>query len=340
MSLEIVRDGAAWDALLRQGHAHVLQTYGWGELKSRFGWYAERVTQRTREGAPAAAQILYRHLAPVLTLAYIPRGPLCADPERLPVFLEALRRHARARGVFALKLEPDWLRGDARDDVLRHAGAVSSADTIQPPVTMQVDLTADPATLLGRMHSKWRYNIRLAEKKGIRVRAGGASDLPAFYALMQLTGERDHFAIHSADYYRAAFALLEARDSARLFVAEWDNKPLAMIFLTGFGDEAIYLYGASGNEERNRMPNHALHWAGIQWAKERGCTRYDLWGVPEDAGGEDGDANLPSTLYRFKQGFGGKVVRYSGAWDVVLNRPLYALYRLARRVRQRNLADQ
>ena len=105
-----------------------------------------------------------------------------------------------------------------------------------------------------------------------------------------------------------------------------------MIFVTAFGREAIYLYGASGNEHRNVMPNHALHWAAIQWAKSRGCARYDLWGIPADAAAEDG--RLPGSLYQFKQGFGGQVVQYTGAWDLVYGPLQHQVYRAARKLRR------
>lgn len=329
--LESITAAAEWNAFLQAQNAHLLQTFVWGEFKNQFGWRAERVALRDGESILAAAQILYRRLAPSLTLAYIPRGPVC-DSQRLAPFLEKIAQHARARGVFLLRLEPDWRHGDSRDHVLRAAHFAPSAETVQPPATIHLDLTADLETLLARMKSKWRYNIRLAEKKNVVVRAGDISDFDAFYALMQLTGARDHFAIHSANYYRTAFELLHAQDSARLLIAEFQQQPLAMIFVTAFAHQAIYLYGASSNIERNRMPNHALHWAAIQWAKARGCAQYDLWGIPETSAEQSDDTNLPSTLYQFKQGFGGEIVRYTGAWDLIFNPPKYQLYHLARKL--------
>ncbi len=335
--LQYITNASAWDAFLESQNAHLLQTYAWGELKSQFGWRAERVARIDSDKILAAAQILYRRLAPALTLAYVPRGPVTGDAEQLAPFLEQLKQHARTRGAFVLKLEPDWQSNSVGDTPLHETKFQTTLETIQPPATIHLDLTADLETILARMKSKWRYNIRLSEKKNIRVRAGDVSDFDAFYALMQLTGERDHFAIHSKNYYRTAFELLQARDHVCLFIAEYEKTPLAMIFVTALAHEAIYLYGASSNEERNRMPNHALHWAAIQWAKARGCTHYDLWGIPENVSQTNDDANLPSSLYQFKQGFGGSIVRYIGAWDYVFNTGLHKLYRLARRSRKSSL---
>lgn len=335
--LQFITQAGEWDSFMEHFNAHILQSYEWGEFKSQFGWRAERVAWRDGSKILAAAQILYRRLAPALTVAYIPRGPV-ADPANLPSFLEQLKEHVRARGVFLLKIEPDWQRGDERENLFREFGAFQTSETIQPPITIHIDLTADLETILARMKSKWRYNIRLAQRKDIVVRSGTLANFDSFYALMRKTGERDHFAIHGADYYRTAFELFRARDGVRLFVAEYRQSALAMIFVTAFAHEAIYLYGASSNLERNRMPNHALHWSAIQWAKARGCTRYDLWGIPEEVAQTNDDANLPSSLYQFKQGFGGEIVRYSGAWDFVFNQPLYQFYKLARKTYQRGLA--
>lgn len=336
--MELDTDAKLWDAFLETQHAHLLQTFAWGEFKARFGWRTERVVLRDQNRIAAAAQILYRQLAPALTLAYIPRGPVATDSTHLPSFCARLQAHVRARGVFFLKLEPNWQVEDSRNEILRAAKFSHSLETVQPPATITLDLTPDLDTILARMKSKWRYNIRLAEKKNVVVRAGNVSDFNAFHQLMQLTGTRDHFAIHGANYYRSAFELLNARDNVRLFIAEYQNTPLAMIFVTAFANEAIYLYGASSNAERNRMPNHALHWAAIQWAKTRGCTQYDLWGIPETVVEEkSGDENLPPSLYQFKQGFGGNVLRYTGAWDFVFNSTKHKLYQLARKVYKRGL---
>lgn len=324
-----------WDAFAQAQDAHLLQTSAWGELKSQFGWRAERIASGDNRELTVGAQILYRPLAPGLTLAYVPRGPF-GDSKAFAPFLEFLKNHVRLRGAFLLKIEPAWRRGDERDKPLQVAHLTNSTETIQPPATIHIDLTADLETLLARMKPKWRYNIRLAEKKGVQVRAGGLGDLDAFHQLLRVTGERDHFAIHSAAYYRAAFELLSARDNVRLFIAEYNRQPLAMIFASAFAQEAIYLYGASSNLERQRMPNHALHWAAMQWAKARGCTRYDLWGIPETILDSE-ENNLPSSLYQFKQGFGGESVRYTGAWDFVLNKPRHHLYKLARKYRKQSL---
>jgi lipid II:glycine glycyltransferase (peptidoglycan interpeptide bridge formation enzyme) len=330
-------DARAWDDFVAARGGHILQSSAWGELKTRFGWRAHRVALTRDHTIIAGAQILFRQLPLGLQFAYIPRGPVVApdDHNTVAALFDALCAAAKSRRAFALKIEPNW----CDSPITHHASRITHHDfpisnlqslisnSIQPRTTIHLDLTRDLDALLAQMKQKWRYNIRLAERKGVVVREASADDLAAFYRLMQITSARDQFAIHAEAYYRAAFELFTARDLARLFVAEYAREPLAMIFVTAFGGEAIYLYGASSNAHRERMPNHALHWAAMQWAKARGCARYDLWGLGATT---DADAQTAHGLYQFKQGFGGAVVKYVGARDVVFSRGRYALYTRAR----------
>ena len=324
----------AWDDFVAARGGHILQSSAWGELKSRFGWSALRLALARDDALVAGAQILFRRLPLGLRFAYIPRGPV-ADPNdhsTNAALFDALCDAAKSRRGFALKIEPNWLDlpisnlqsfDFAQDKSLISNFQLLTSNSIQPRTTIHLDLTRDLDAILAQMKPKWRYNIRLAERKGVVAREGSADDLAGFYRLLQITSARDQFAIHSEEYYRVAFELFTARDCARLFVAEYAREPLAMIFVTAFGGEAIYLYGASSNAHRERMPNHALHWAAIQWAKARGCARYDLWGLGATT---DADARAAHGLYQFKQGFGGAVVRYAGAYAVVFSRWQYALY--------------
>jgi lipid II:glycine glycyltransferase (peptidoglycan interpeptide bridge formation enzyme) len=334
---------AEWDDFVRREHGHVLQSSAWAELKSRFGWSVLRIVLVRGDAFAAGAQILFRKLPLGLVFAYVPRGPVAnpQDGETLANLIDAVKDRARERGTFELKIEVNATTLDPPFPLT--GGEFSKGLPIQPRTTIQVDLTRELDMILAQMKPKWRYNIRLAERKGVVVRAGSQDDVEAFYRLLELTGRRDRFAIHSLEYYRAAYKSFAARDAARLFVAEYECEPLAAIFVTAFGVQAIYLYGASGNAHRERMPNHALHWAAMQWAKARGCTQYDLWGIADTAwaeapgeAGEQGDAaaSLPHGLYQFKQGFGGEVVRYAGAYDVIFSRPRDWLYRRALALRR------
>jgi len=314
-------------------HGHLLQCWAWGEFKSAFGWSVVRVAVEDGGELVAGAQILLRRL-PYRCLAYVPKGP-CLEPSNqrhAESLWRAVHRVARDRGAIALKVEPEW-RDGAGTEWLTGVGLRSSAQTIQPRRTITVDLDVDESTLLARMKSKTRYNVRLSSRKGIEVAEGSDGDLGRFYELMRATGERDRFAVHSEGYYRAAWEALAAEGRGVLLVARYEGEAVAGIMVFAFGASAYYFYGASSNRHRNRMPNHALQWAAMLWAKERGCRQYDLWGVPDE---EPGSPTAALTgVQRFKEGFGGTPVRYIGAYDRVYSRSLYAILNLAWSARRR-----
>ena len=344
-------DDRAWDAWLGgQRDSGILQLSRWGALKERFGWQRRLVLVRDGPGhVCAGAQLLLRSQY-CIKLAYVPRGPVTAwQDERLTnLLLDAVRRDARAAGAAILKLEPGLPDTPAARALLASYGFEPSPQTVQPPSTVVVNLCGTEEEILGRMKAKWRYNVRLAERKGVTVRPLAREELPLFDRLMATTGQRDGFAVHSPAYYAAAFDLL-APDHAVFLLAEYEREPLGVAVVAMTGATACYLWGASSDRERNRMPNHALQWAGMRWARARGATQYDFWGIPDELGrlatalargdgsGTPVDAlpldleRLPATglwgVYRFKQGFGGDVVRYVGAWDAALDPTGYALYR-------------
>jgi lipid II:glycine glycyltransferase (peptidoglycan interpeptide bridge formation enzyme) len=316
----------AWDELVAgDERGHLLQTWAWGELKRAFGWMPVRLAIE-RDGALAVgAQILYRRIGP-FSLGYIPKGPVL--PEEDPQLVEMLMRaiHARARRMCAisLKVEPEWREGELqRRDWLADHGFRPSQECIQPRSTIMVDLDDAEEQILARMKPKWRYNIRLSERKGVEVREGDTSDLEVFYELMRVTGRRDGFSIHSLDYYRRAFELFQPAGHARLFMAYYQDRPLAGLMAYAFNKQSWYMYGASADEHRELMSNHQLQWCAMKWARALGCKQYDLWGVP------DTEANSPTATLegvgRFKAGFGGQIVRYLGAYDYVYLPPLYWL---------------
>lgn len=314
---------AEWNRFL-QAHpdAHLLQTGEWGELKSAFGWEVVRVVT-----SQAGAQILFRKLPLGFAIAYIPKltfsGQRAALGEKFWIEIEAVcKRH---RAIF-LKIEPD----DWEDQNINlPASFILSKQNIQPPRTIIVDIRGSEEEILARMKQKCRYNIRLAEKKGVTVRAW--DDLDSFYKMIQVTGGRDGFGVHSLEYYRGAYDLFHPTGMCELLVAEFGGKALAALLAFARGRRAWYIYGASNDEERNRMPTYLLQWEAMRWAKARGCQEYDLWGVPD----ED-EATLEAHfehrndglwgVYRFKRGFGGELKRAAPAIDQIYNPWLYKFY--------------
>jgi len=306
-----------WNQFLStRPHAHLLQTGEWGELKSAFGWRPVRIVNHE-----AGVQILFRKLPFGFTIGYIPKANLA---QSLWTEIDSACKHNHA--IF-IKLEPD-LWDDQTPDTSQQK-LETSPHNIQPPRTFIVDLKGEEDEILARMKQKTRYNIRLAEKKGVTVCSW--NDLHAFHEMMLITGGRDQFGVHSEEYYRRAYELLHPKGKCEILLAGYQDKPLAALFVACHGNRAYYLYGASTEEERNRMPAYLLQWEAMKWAKARRCEEYDLWGVPDE---EEStlEANFESRsdglwgVYRFKRGFGGELRRAAQAMDRVYHPLLYRAY--------------
>jgi peptidoglycan pentaglycine glycine transferase (the first glycine) len=343
----------AWDAFLASSpHGHILQTARWARLKSDFGWSAQRVVLRTIPSLDApvlgGASILFRKLPWGQTIAYVPKGPAVdwSDAEQTRAVLTMARNAAGKARAALLKVEPDLPPSAPLATALRELGFRASPQRVQPLSTIVIDLTGDEGAILGRMKQKWRYNIRLSERKGVTVREGGLDDLAAIQRLMDMTGTRDGFGVHNATYHRRATELFAPAGMMTWLLAELEGQLLAAIAVFALGPTAYYMWGASADDGRNVMPNHAVQWAAMCWARAKGCVAYDLWGVPDEVGDDPAAYAEPESwgegglwgVYRFKQGFGGRVVRFAGAWDLPLSRSGYALYKLALRVRKSQVA--
>lgn len=333
-------DLASWNRFVAAHDAGtLLQTSQWGTLKSEFGWDWDLVTVNDGDAIVAGAVVLYRPLPLRLgTLAYVPRGPLVdwTDLDLVKRFFDRLHQVVRRRRAWACWVEPEALDGSEAESALRDVGYGPASRTIQPRSTIVVDLMPSEDDILMAMKSKTRYNIRLAERKDVKVRAGSVDDATLYYDLMVETGERNEFGVHSGDYYRRALELFGPQEQVALFLAEYEDEPLAGLLAFAVGDKAWYIAGASSNRHRNRMPAYAIQWAAMQWAKARGCATYDLWGIPdadEDRLEEEFTERSDGLwgVYRFKRGFGGEVIRYVGLWE----RPLHPLYPLASRMYDR-----
>ena len=336
---------ARWDAFVRQhSRGHILQTTGWGRLKSRHGWQsAQAALQNTRGDLLSVALVLTRRLPYGLgRIAYVPHGPV-VNWDNLNLTRETLRatiQVAHAQRAFAVVIEPDLIDTPYDRRQLAQHGLRPLSFHAQPRCTIWVNLDVDEEVdLLSAMKQKTRYNIGLARRRGVQVRVGTAEDAPLFYQLMRDTAERDQFSIFPAEYYRDFLDIFLADDAARLLIAEYDGEPLAALIVSSIGQRATYLYGASTNTYRELMPTYLLQWEAMRWARARGCNTYDLWGIPdEDEAALEAHFETRSDglwgVYRFKRGFGGQVVRYIGAWVAVLSPLRWWLYEKAQALRK------
>ncbi len=337
-------EDAEWDAFVAaHPHGSVLQTTAWAGLKNRFNWASRRVWMRREGQLVAGAQVLFRAAYfGLVKIAYIPHGPLVNwdDDEQVEVLFNQIDHAVYQNRAGLLKFEPylwqEAMSPAAWGRLCNRLDCRPESDTVQPPRTIIVDLRPDETDILAQMKQKTRYNIRLAARKEVTVRLGEAADLPAFNTLMQITGRRNAFGVHAPRYYQAAYELFASRNQVGLHLAEYQGRILAGVMVFINGPRAYYLFGGSSDEERQRMPSYAVQWGAMQWARQQGCTSYDLWGVP-DLEPEALEAQFQSqtgglwSVYRFKRGFGGAIRRTVGTTDRVYNRWLYRLYQRRRR---------
>jgi lipid II:glycine glycyltransferase (peptidoglycan interpeptide bridge formation enzyme) len=294
-------------------------------------------------------QILHNAFAARLSILYAPKGPLL-DWKNISLrnrVLSDLQSFAKKQGAIFLKMDPDVLLGtgipQAEHDVvddggqsvmseLRQRGWNYSPDQIQFKNTVLLDLHPTEEELLARMKQKTRYNIRLAEKKGVTLRIGTMQDFEMLYKMYAETSVRDGFVIRDNEYYKTVWKTFWAGAEPLVsslrspftepLIAEVNHEPVAAIFVFYFARRAYYVYGMSRHAHREKMPTYLLQWEAMKRAKARGCTVYDLWGAPDVFDESDSMWGV----YRFKEGLGGKVVRTLGAWDFTPNLLWYKLY--------------
>jgi lipid II:glycine glycyltransferase (peptidoglycan interpeptide bridge formation enzyme) len=320
--------------------AGLLQSGFWGYYKQETGQRALpfRIDAESN-GNTLPFLILERKLPGGFSLGYVPHGPQLAasklenPAEFLYHLSDLLRPYLSKRCVF-LRFDLPWRAEDFQGPESGESDVLIKAPVdIQPPSTVIIDLTRGEDAILSGMKSKTRYNIRLSEKRGVNIRFAGVEDLPAWYEMYRETAVRDKITIHSYDYYQKLFSCREAFDGMKpevlLLLATVEGELVAGNIVIFSERQAVYLYGASSARKRNSMPTYALQWAAIQAGIEKGCSNYDLFGIPP--------SNAPEHpmhgLYRFKTGFGGEIVHRTGCWDFLLKPSRYRMLRLGEQAR-------
>jgi len=305
-----------------------LQSWAWGGILEKEGEEIRRVGWRdeANQEVLAAATLVKKSLGAGYYYWYAPRGPIFIGKP-------GQDRKGLANDFFSAvqKLDPKALFLRIEPAVGSKIGGtkISGQFTIvpslplQPKKTLVLDLGKSEPELLADMHQKTRYNIRLAEKKGIIIKEGGIEDWPEFWRLIRLTGERDGFRLHEAKHYKN----LLAADPGfiKLFLAAHEGRNIAAGLFCSWGGRTTYLHGASDNEARNLMAPYLLQWSVIKQAKAAGGSAYDFYGIDEK--------KWPGVT-RFKLGFGGRVVEYPGTYDVVFHPAVYRIYNLLRKIRR------
>ena len=345
---------------------HFLQSSFWAEFKSHHGWTKYKFFLELK-GSDFFADgiypifILVRSFKRLFSIAYVPLAPVLIkksdnnsqnlfefldDENYLKEYLDIVRKcahfvvnilhHNLLFMRFDLPLiyinDENFIAKDS-DKLLfkkycKNIHFKKPVVDIQPPDTVLLNLEYDDETLLANMKPKWRYNIRLAEKKGVKIQCCGVEAIDTFYKLYEETSKRDGIALHSKSYYYDLFETAEKMrsiDSSNpkisMYLATFNQEPLAAIITLFSKKMAVYLYGASSNNYRNLMPAYLLQWNAIRDAKNYGCKIYDFYGIPPT----DDKNHSMYGLYRFKTGFGGSIIHRVGSIDMSFS-PFYFLY--------------
>ena len=296
----------------------ILQSVEWGELKKISGWQPIRISILENDKIIAGISILKRKIPFIgKSIFYAPRGPIVDyhDEKIFSILIDRIREVAKKHNAIVLKIDPEVDEQDQKaKELLNKFQFIQLKKQIQPRATFFLDLTQDLDTILSNCKSKHRYNIRLALKKGVTVKEmTNEEGMNRFYDIYEETANRNNFMIHPREYYQRVLQILVPEKMVRIFVAFYNKKPIASVYIFCFGEKIWYMYGSSSNEYRNVMPNHAIHWEVIKWAKEVGFKIYDLWGIPVDP--KPGHPLFG--VYRFKQGFKGQKKIFIGMHDLI-----------------------
>jgi lipid II:glycine glycyltransferase (peptidoglycan interpeptide bridge formation enzyme) len=342
--------GTDWDDLVGRLGGQPFQAWAWGELKSHFGWQPYRLSAG---GGDCAAQLLvrpYRGLA----VAYVPRGPIVAADGSLDAgLLDEIVRVARSHRAAFVRFEPDLAQDDPRanalDAALRVAGFGAAGRTIQPRSTIVLDLAPPLPELLAGLSKGHRADLKRAEREGVTVRvATDSAETQTLHDMLRATSARKAFGYHNAAYYRV---LLDAfGDAAQLLIAQRDGAVIGASLVLAWAGHGVYLAAGSNAAGLEHRAAHALQWQAISWARDRGARTWDQFGIADARGQVElgalagQDRNSPDMerleaaarrdpldgVYRFKKGWGGRVVRFMPAYDRVFFRPAYWLWRRRR----------
>lgn len=329
-----------WDTFVEASEpGSYLQLSGWAAVKAVNGWSAHRLQADPGEAGAAmqashriGAQILVRRPRPVpWGFAYAPRGPVGQSwtPASIDAFTETVRTGLpRLAGrISHLRIDPEVeLDGPLDPDgALRESlrvGGWRTAAAIQPNATRIIDLRGDEDALWGDLRKKWRQYVNKARAGGVTVVEGTGDRLPEFYWIYRETAERAGFLIRTEAAYRDVWDAFAPDGRARLLFAQGaDGEPQATLFLVRCGPRVVEPYGGMTSVGADSRANYLLKWEAIRSSREAGATSYDLWGLA--TGG----------IAHFKTGFGGREMRYIGAWDLVLDPLGRQAYELAQRGR-------
>jgi len=318
---------ADWNHFFIAHRGSFLQSWEWGELQQSLGRRIERIV------TPNARALAIRHDVPLKNAYwYMPRGPVAAhngDREKnLQTLTDAARQSLDKKSIF-LRIEPDQVNSEVEPATLDNLG-FRYAGEVQPKETITIDLSPGEEEILSNMEHDTRYAIRAAERRGVRVAANfdlhdKQSAFPVFWEIFEATNKRHALKRYPKAYYERLLALEGDCHSAVFIAREANGIAISCAIIVFFGENAYYLYSGSKSGYGKLNAPSLVIWKAMQEAKRKKCRNFDLWGISNE------NANW-AAISAFKRGFGGKEIKYVGAWDYVFNRGRYGLYRIGKRL--------
>ena len=308
---------------------HPLQSWEWGDFRTKTGLKVERVGFFDKGKLTRAYQVTFHHL-PVLNrqVGYLPKG-FMPDEEQLA----SLQQVAKNYGALFIKLEPQIMEKVGTPSAhfqiakfLQDHGA-RPGRPLFTKYTFVIDLHHSQDQLFSALTAKTRYNVNLAYKRGVRIyQDSSQTGLENYLKLLAETTHRQQFYAHSPDYFRVMWPILTQSGLMKIFHAIYQDQVISSWIMFEFNRVLYYPYGASSREHREVMANNLLMWEMIRYGQAQGCTKFDLWG----ALGPEPDPQHPwFGFHRFKAGYGGDLYESVGTYDLINDPRLYPIFRLA-----------
>jgi len=329
------KDPGRWDQLVSDSpYAHLMQSWGWGDYKSRLGWEPYRMVIQDGNRHYAGAQILLKVL-PVTgwKIGYIPKGPLISlnETELWKGLSDGFQLLNRQHSLIVIRSEPAYANHpQSREAIVRH-GFRQTMQTNQPRCTFWVSLTDGETAVFERFSRNTKRLIRKAEREGVTVKEGSYQDVRFFYQQLEETSKRKHLPMQNISFYQEAFREFESSRHVQLLLAQYQNQIVSSLLVFFYQKCSMHLWAGNSAMGLKSNASHLLHWTAIKAAVKHGCTRCDLWGIPDEIAeiaerGEDVSRKRSDGLwgvYRFKEGFGGTIQCFVGAYDFVFRPAIY-----------------
>ena len=322
--IKIIDDKFSHDEWDKKAH-HPLQSWEWGEARKKTSVQILRIAEFNKDTLLNVFQFTIHPIPKTgFKIGYLPRSIWPSDN-----VLDFIKDYAEKNNFLFIKLEPYIEKDNLKIENFK-LKIQRSPHPLFPDWTMILDLRASEDELLKNMKSKTRYNIRLAQKKGVTVQE--MSDKKGFEIFSKLyfeTTQRQKYLGHNYEYHKIIWESLKDK-MVHILIAFYNNIPLGAYELFIFKDRAYYPYGGSSDEYRNVMAPNLLMWEAIRFAKEKGALYFDMWGAaPPDAP----DSDPYSGFTRFKEGYGAEFNNIAGSYDLIIRPMLYSIYNLVYKLR-------